>query len=93
MRLPHPLTILLIAAVWIGILLYQVHAGRAALRRERERPLALENHRLRDTLGVARARADTLEGAVRQYIHAAAQMNTALEIVSGKLNQCEAVTY
>lgn len=33
------------------------------------------------------------EKATRQYIHAAAQINSALEIVSGRLNQCEAVTY
>ena len=33
------------------------------------------------------------ERATRQYIHAAAQLNSALELVSGRLNQCEAITY
>jgi len=42
---------------------------------------------------VERRKNAALTGAVRQYIHGAAQINSALEIVSGRLNQCEAITY
>lgn len=90
MRLPHPIVLLIGASIWIGLLLWQVHRERVALAAERSRPLALENHRLRDTLAARETRIGNMEAAYGMVQREADRHAIRALVAEGKLNQCEA---
>lgn len=84
--------ILVLAVAVVGLAM-AYRAQGMVLDAERERPLALENHRLRDTLAVRKARIGNMEAAYNMVQREADRHAIRALVAEGKLNQCEAVTY